>query len=229
VIVSHGRVIVVLSIALALSLLGVAFLLGRESGRGPQPIVAAAPSEPTVAPPAVAPPAVAPPAVAPPAPTPTPPTPTTPEPAIAPSPTPPPTAHAKDDSAEKQAIARYFREVDQLQNSDVENPEAAASSLINAASDGDTSGLRALVQQARAAEAKAAALTPPAPCEKYHRQLVRVLADSRQMVQALEHGIAGGAVDTLPGLLAQAQATKSRADALAHEERAIKSRFGLAR
>src|SRR5581483_6399025 len=97
--------------------------------------------------------------------------------------------------AEKQAIARYFREVDRLQSADVDNPEASAGSLINAASSGDKSGLRKLVAQA--VEHKARALTPPTPCVRYHKQLVTVLAESREMMQQLERGLAGGNLEAL--------------------------------
>jgi hypothetical protein len=226
--VQSRHIIIALGAGLALSLLLIAFLLGRESARPPSLPLPPPSTKPTLA--APTPPAATPPEASPsPFATATPPPPVPAPPSPPPSPSPSPSPEPRDLAPDKQAIARYFREVDQLQNVDVDNPEAAASSLINGASNGDTSGLRALVKQARDAEAKAAALTPPAPCAQYHRQLLRVMTQSREMLQQLERGIAGGDVEALPALLGQANAMKSQAEALAHEERAIKSRFGLPR
>ncbi|MDB4964925.1 MAG: hypothetical protein JWN44_614, partial [Myxococcales bacterium] len=64
-------------------------------------------------------------------------------------------------------------------------------------------------------------------CAHYHKQLVNVLAETRDMFQQLERGIGGGNLEALPGLLGRANGTKSRAEALAREEREIKSRFGI--
>ena len=38
-------------------------------------------------------------------------------------------------------------------------------------------------------------MTPPAPCAAYHKKLVALLADSREMIQKLAHGFAGGSLD----------------------------------
>src|SRR5689334_16317877 len=82
--VSDRRVIVALSVCLAASLLAVAFLLGRESGRSPQPVMTPAPVAPPLA---AAPPPAPEPEPAPVPPPPAPPLPTAP-------PTPPPPAPA---------------------------------------------------------------------------------------------------------------------------------------
>jgi len=132
------------------------------------------------------------------------------------------------DDPDKQAVAHYFREVDRLQDVDVDNPEAAATSLIGAATSGDTSGLRALVSQARDAEQKVRAVTPPPPCAHYHEQLVSMLAESRSMLQRLEQGIGGGDPGSLSALISQANSAKSRSAALASEARELKRRYGIA-
>jgi hypothetical protein len=135
---------------------------------------------------------------------------------------------AADDSTEKQAVARYFREVDRLQNVDVDNPEASATSLIGAATSGDTSGLRALASQARDTEQKVRAITPPPACAHYHEQLVSMLAESHSMLQRLEQGLGGGDLESLPALVSQANSAKSRSGALAQEAHELKRRYGVA-
>src|SRR5205823_950583 len=81
---------------------------------------------------------------------------------------------------------------------DVDDPQASAQALVNAASSGDNSGLQKLVAQARSAELEARALTPPPACAAYHKKLVALLVDSRDMMQKLAAGFAGGSLDALP-------------------------------
>ncbi|HEX8952506.1 MAG TPA: hypothetical protein VF945_11710, partial [Polyangia bacterium] len=122
---------------------------------------------------------------------------------------------------------QYFREVDRLQNVDVDNPEASAQALINSATSGDTSGLDKLVQQARDAERSARTVTPPASCAAYHKKLLALLADSRELVQQLARGFGSGSLDALPGLMSRANAQKARQESLARDARELKRRYGL--
>jgi hypothetical protein len=232
--------IIVLSCCLGICLFALGFLLGRESNRAAASVVSAPPPEvvaaaepvpaapvaapsqapaPTVAPVDVPPVASAPARGTPPSPSPASPT------RISPKST---SSAAVSDSTDTQAVASYFRDVDRLQNIDVDNPEAAATSLIGAATSGDTSGLRQLVSQARDTEQKVRAITPPPPCAQYHERLLSLHAESRSMLQRLEQGLGGGDLGSLPALLSQANAAKSRSEALASEAREIKRRYGVA-
>ncbi|MGZ3440870.1 MAG: hypothetical protein ACXVDD_15205 [Polyangia bacterium] len=196
------RLVTALVIALGVCLLVIGIFIGREM-REPAPIaptVSTAPSKPL--PPIFEPPPAAPPAPAPPA--------------------------SAVDSAEQQRVAQYFRDVDRIQNMDVDNPEATAQSLIQAASSGDSSGLRKLLAQARDVEQQVRAIAPPPPCAGYHKKLVSVLSESREMLQQLERGLSGGSgIEALPGLLSRANGEKSRSEALIREEKEIKRRYGL--
>jgi hypothetical protein len=193
-----------LVVSLGVCLLVIGVFIGREM-REPAPVaappVAAAPVKP---PPPIFDPTAAP---APP--------PTSSEPAVAAT------------SGDAQRAAQYFREIDRLQKVEVDNPQATAQSIVQAAASGDTSGIHKLVTQAQTAEARAHALTPPPTCAAYHKKVLAVLADDRAMMQQLESGLTSGSVDSLPALLTHANATKSRTDALAREERELKRRFGL--
>jgi hypothetical protein len=205
--VESRRLVLVLSCGLGVALFALGFLLGRESMRMSQvaevlPTIAVAPT---------------------PSPSPLPPV-MPPSPVVAP----PPAASAIA-PAEKQAVAEYFKVADRLQSADVDDPQAMAASLIGAASEGDTSGLRRLVAQATAALDKARTLTAPPPCGHYHKELVGILTQSRALLQQLEHQVAAGSVESLPTLLTQANGTKARAEALSREERQLKARFGLSR
>jgi len=237
------RAIILLSCCLGICLFALGFLLGRESNRAPAAVVSAPPGgvaatrepvpvpapsrvpAPTLASPAL--PAAASRAAEPPA---------APPPArasrtrAAPTRTSPESASpaVADDSAGKEAVARYFHEVDRLQNIDVDNPEAAATSLIGAATSGDTSGLRRLVVQARDTEQRVRAITPPPPCAHYHERLVSMLAESHSLLQGLEKGLGGGDLESVPALVSQANSAKSRSEALVNEAREIKRHYGVA-
>jgi len=200
---SRGLVTVLLA-ALGVCLLVIGIFIGRETTRPLEPIaqpVVAAPAKPL--PPVFVPP---PPALA--------------------SPPPPPAAPAIDPE-EKRRVGQYLREVDRLQNVDVDNPEASAQAMISGAAAGDTSGLDKLVQQARDAERGARALTPPPPCAAFHKKLLALLADSREMAQALSRGFANGDLSSLTSMMGRANSDKARQEALARDEKELKRRYGL--
>ena len=204
------RLIIALVAALGVCLLIIGIFIGRETARpepAPLPIAQPAPQKPL--PPIFEPPATPPPAAA-----------------TAP-PAPPAASPASVDPEEKRRVAQYFRDVDRLQNVDVDDPQASAQALINAAGSGDNSGLEKLVATARNAEQQARALTPPAPCAAFHKKLVALLAESREMIQKLATGFAGGSLDALPSLMTRANAEKARQESLARDEAALKRRYGL--
>jgi len=196
------RLVIALTVALGVCLLIIGVFIGRESARPdtPPPPVAAAPQKPL--PPIFEPPAQPPAA-------------------------PPPPSEPAVDPAEKQRVAQYFREIERIQNVDVDNPEASAQALVNAATSGDTSGIDKLVQQAKDADKKARAVTPPPPCTAYHKKLLTLLADSREMVQKLAQGFAGGSLEALPGLMTRANSEKARQESLERDEKELKRRYGL--
>jgi hypothetical protein len=192
------RLVIALVVALGVCLLVIGIFIGRESAR-PEPAAATAPIG--AAPPAKPLPPIF-------------------EPPPAPQP-------ATVDPEDKRRVAQYFRDTDRLQNVDVDDPQASAQALVNAASSGDSSGLQKLVAQARSAEQQARALVPPPPCAAYHKKLVALLADSRDMMQKLAAGFAGGSLDALPSLMARANAQKERAESLTRDEKELKRRYGL--
>ena len=243
--VTSQRAIILLSGCLGICLFALGFLLGRESNREPATLVSALAPQVVTGDPAPASPAAARSEAPSEAPAPTLPPPVSPKLAPPVSPTVAPRTGAAsapirftsgasaspgpaDSAADKQAVARYFDQVDRLQNVDVDNPEASASALIGAATSGDTSGLQQLVAQARDTEQKVRAITPPPPCAQYHQQLLSMLGESHSMLQRLEQGIGGGGLDSLPALVSQANAAKSRSEKLADQARELKRRYGVA-
>lgn len=227
-----------------LSLLAVAFLLGRASGpeRATSRLDGAAPA--FAAPPAGSGAAV-PTAPAPP--------PSSAEPAIAeppsssaplfaqdaapepqapflPTPVPDSELAPPPDDPERAAVAAYLDAVDAIQASGVAgSPEGAANEMAAALARGDASGLDGLVREAEEARRRLLAISPPPACAAHHRETVASFDDALAMLRALK--AATGSEDpaaALADVAARATSLKARAESLKAEEEELRRR-GLKR
>lgn len=251
-----GWVLAVICGGLALSLLALAFLLGRQSGGGGNGNVAQAVS-PAPAPSVVAaaPPAVSSQPVVPP----TPPAPVT-QPATAPAdakvaiPTDPTTPHIpppvyatpSQGSVQPQTSVVVTQKpgstsapVDEAEKAavvayfaSVDNlhPGSLSGSpeeLVNAAATGDLSGIDKMITQAREGERTARSITPPAPCRDVHQQSVKLLGDSIQMLVAIRAALAQGDVGKLQDFSLRATTMKSQAEELERRQNAIRVKYGV--
>jgi hypothetical protein len=229
----------------ALSLLAVAYLLGRASGPAstvapPAPATAGgAPSSVSVARPAE-PPALQGTGLAPealPASVSTPPGasfPALPLPeSSAPqrAPAAPSTAAPAPADPERAAVAAYLNAVDRIQPAEIGGTaESAANELAAALAKGDTSGLDAMIRDSEAAKAKLAAVVPPAPCAAHYRESAASLDDGLAMLKALKSAVESpDPVGALAAVGSRATELRSRAEALQREDAALRQRYGLAR
>ena len=132
-------------------------------------------------------------------------------------------------SAEARArVSAYFTQMDAIQSGGpIGDQEAFATTLLQGALSGDFSGIDNLVRAADEAERRALALQPPGECAEYHRMAVTLLQESRTMINALRDGLKGNDSNALTSVGASAQSMKTRADALAGAEKALRARFGL--
>jgi len=236
-------VLVGLATLAAVSLLAVAFLLGRASGpsapQAPAPTAHAESVAPEAAPPAPAPiPGLTPfasapepvrpaePSVVPAAPVVAPPPPAAPDPA-------PPTAGPvpAPEVPGAAAVAAYFAALDAIGPSGpAGDPQSLAGGLATALAQGDTSGIDGLIRETEESRARLLAIAPPAACAAHHRETLASLDDALGMLRALK--AATGSDDpatALADVATRSTALKSRAEALQAEERALRERYGLAR
>lgn len=247
--VNRGLLVGLAAVA-ALSLLGVAFLLGRASGTGNAPAAASGVATPNAAPSSVSvnrasepvllqapgtapdPSPFAPPCVTLPTPAAAPP----PEPYAAPRPDPEPApvsrvaARASADP-ERGAVAAYLDAIDRIQPAQVSgSAENAANELATALAKGDTSGLDAMIRDSEAAKAKLSALVPPAPCAGHYRESLASLDDALGMLRSLKGAMESpDPVGALVGVAGRATELRSRAEALQREDAALRQRYGLNR
>ena len=205
----------------AVAVLGVVFLLGRESARTPPPrpdavLPPGPPLSPTVQAPQADPPApsgfLAAPAEAP--------APPAPRPAA-------PAAAAPNGLAEREAVAAYFKAVDRLQPDLKGDPESAAQQVMAGVSKGDTSGLEGMDQQARTARSRMAALTPPPPCAAFHQESLALMDAGQALMAGLKQAMASQDTARLGELSDRANALKARTDALRTQEETLRRQYGL--
>lgn len=243
--VNKGFLIALATVA-ALSLLGVAFLLGRASGTGNAPAAASGVSAPNAAPSSVSVNRASEPALlqAPgTAPDPSPfapsgvtlPTPVAEPPAeTRPAPEPAPVslvaARASTDP-EHAAVAAYLEAIDRIQPAQVSgSAENAANELATALAKGDTSGLDTMIRDSEVARAKLSALVPPAPCAGHYRESLASLDDALGMLRSLKAAMESpDPVGALVGVAGRATELRSRAEALQREDAALRQRYGLVR
>ena len=228
----------------ALSLLAVAFLLGRASGssNAPAPPAGGAPSSNVVTRPAEPPTLPAPalataalpngePASPPAAPLPAPTLPTSDvSPRVPTAPVPAAAARAAADP-ERAAVAAYLDAVDRIQPAAIGgSAESAANELATALAKGDTSGLDAMIRDSEAAKGRLAAIVPPASCAAHYRESAGSLDDGLEMLRALKAAVESaepaGAHAAVGG---RATELRARAEALQREDAALRQRYGIAR
>jgi hypothetical protein len=232
--VSRGLLIALVAAALV-GILGVAFLVGRESAHAPQAVPVSTTSTTSSASPssAVAEPLGAPSAAYANPFTPALPTGEAPPPSSLPlsgtvAVAPPNAAAALHDTM-RDAVAAYFREVEAIQSQakSWSDPEALAQKLLEQASKGDVSGFDGLAAANQKVRDSLRAVAVPEPCREHHRRTVALLDESIAMLERVKGQMNGADVSSLTAMATQGQELERNAksvDAMAAE---IKRRFGL--
>jgi hypothetical protein len=239
--VNRGLLIGVVAVAGA-SVLGLAFVLGRESGSGvsapPTRIERVAP-RPQEEPPALPTPVAASAAMITERPETRPisaPAPSAPAPWV-PVQAPPVQVPAPVDGErrgagpdpERASVVAYFDAVDHIQPGAMSGEaDGIANEMAAALANGDTSGLDKMIRQTEAAKERLAAIAPPAPCATFHRESLGSLDDGLEVLRSLKTAMESPEPATqLAGVAARANTLRSRADVLQKEEQALRQRYGL--
>jgi hypothetical protein len=232
---------------LALSLLGFAFLLGRQSApaappAAPAPPVLAAPkqeappSQPlqvgavpvAPAPPAVyVPPPVAappppPPAVPPAAPLPPPPPPVPVAVApVAPAPVPAPAAP----TGPSPAVKAYFAKIDKIMagTQDIGDQNAFATQLLQQSMNGKTEGFDSLIASTRKTAQALRSITPPPNCREHYHLLLRQTDKSLSLLEKVKKATVNMDTNELTALGAEGQGMQVEANRLKQLDEQLRS------
>lgn len=211
---ANRKIVIALGSALGLSLLTIAFLLGRLSA-GPEVVTLATPaSNPSASEPAAlaaaespAPSMEAAPAAA-----------DSATPLSAPiqeiAPAPPAGINAVATSPERQQVASYFAEVDRLEDMGAGDPQAFASSMMQSLSSGDFSEFDKLLEKAKTLRQRLLAIVPPPACAEHHRLARTLSADSVAMLERLKAALVKGDSMALMGIASDGKTLETQANQL---------------
>jgi hypothetical protein len=225
-----------LAVVLGVSLLAVAYLMGRQSLRA-EPAVTAVPARHAPAPrPPTATEVTAPTAV--PAPavgeahssgeTPDHQVERGPVPDLRPIAEPHAAAAPQVDAAAAGRVAVYFAGLDRVSGTGFSGlSQEGAQRLIAAAVGGDTSGLDGLVADAERAEREVQATLAPPECVEYHHELLGLLSESRALLEELRTAMAAQNSDGLVLMSARAGALQRRAEELRDREKNLRARYNV--
>jgi hypothetical protein len=112
-------------------------------------------------------------------------------------------------------VAAYFLRMDSIQSQSVAgDPNTFAMGLIKAGLGGSTSGFDQLIADTQQMEEEIRAVTPPPSCEAYHQANLKSLAESREIIDAMKTAFERRD-------FSQLTAIAQRAGALQHEAQAL--------
>jgi hypothetical protein len=220
--------------ALACALLVIAFLLGRVSAPRVEPTPALASAQTAEIPvPAAVTMTPAPAAIAP----------STPEPVAIPTSEPTsrpalalqvPTISAPPSlppartpaSSERELVAAYFGQVDQLEDFGAGDPQAFASSLMDSVGNGDFTKFDELLTRSRTQRDRLRAVTPPRSCAEHHKVALALSGDSVVMMERLRAALMKGDTAALLAMATEARTLEAQAGRLKAMGEAIKRQQG---
>ena len=232
---SNRKVVIALATALGLSLLVIAFLLGRVSAK---PTTVAPAAATTALPSALGAPTVYEALSAPPQATPLTVNAVTPASSAAtftetlresaPMPTIGGTgATAASLPAERQNVAAYFAQLDQIEEVGGGDPQAFASSMMQSLSSGDFSKFDDLLAKARKQKQRLQSMAPPSVCVEHHRQALALSGDSVTMLERLKAALMKGDSMALMGIASEGQTLETQANQLKALGEKIKRQAGV--
>lgn len=240
---SNRRIVAALASALGLSLLVIAFLLGRISAK-PATVVVATPAAAPVAAPSALPEVVAPPSLgevvtaSSTAPASTLDSPTAfspapsfaelarqsaPMPALGTTPASAPVAGQRD----RQNVVAYFAQLERIEDVGAGDPQAFASSMMQSLSSGDFSQFDDLLAKARTQKQRLQSMAPPSVCIEHHRMALALSSDSVTMLERLKAALMKGDSMALMGIASEGRTLETQANELKSLGEKIKRQAGV--
>ena len=228
---NNKRLVVVLAGALGCSLLAIAFLLGRVTAK-PGDGVRIEEATPALAAPTATVGPIAP----------------APEPAaggandstpglnVGPIPFPPieapgkPVAEAASSNpltADQQAIAAYFVQLERIEDVGAGDPQAFAASMLQSVSSGDFSGFDDLLTKSRLQQERLRRVATPQACREHHGLALALSADSVSMLERIKAALMRGDSTALITIASEGRTLEEQANRLKSMGEAIKKQAGL--
>ncbi|MBW2190829.1 MAG: hypothetical protein JRG93_14805 [Deltaproteobacteria bacterium] len=116
---------------------------------------------------------------------------------------------------ERAAVAEYFQQVDLIQShAGAGDPNAFAMDMIKAGMGGATSGFDQLIADSDRMKRELESMTPPPSCAQYHQANLEMLEESRGMLESMKVAITTRNMESLSALAQQSADLQARAEAL---------------
>jgi len=132
------------------------------------------------------------------------------------------TPSANEGDKKTWAMNEYFGKVHALQvGPPGTSPQSFAQQMLSDTMNGDTSGIDGLLKEAKDAERKAKDLRPPTGAEGYHRKLIDLLGDSARLLASEREALITKNSDQLMSLVSTAKRLEQKALALEEEEKSL--------
>jgi len=130
----------------------------------------------------------------------------------------------------RATVAAYLDAVEHIQAGKLGEAAGVANEMAAALAKGDTSGLDGMIREAEAARGSLGSLAPPPSCAAHYRESLGSLDDALEILRSLKTAMESPEpAAQLPGIATRAAALRSRAEALQKEEVALRQRYGLMR
>ncbi len=136
---------------------------------------------------------------------------------------------AQPQNPERDAVARYFQEIDALQAGGAfsSDPQTFAMTLIGQSAQGDWRSFDAMARDQRLLVERAGRVTVPSACQSYHTRSLALMRESMALLESIKSGMQAGNTSALTTLSARAQKLQTEAADLQALGESIKRQYGI--
>ncbi|MEM9728648.1 MAG: hypothetical protein AAF997_08690 [Myxococcota bacterium] len=121
-------------------------------------------------------------------------------------------------------MSDYFEQMDAIRaGEEMGDPNAFAMGIVRSAFSGSTEGISSLVDDTAEIQSKMQAITPPAEAADYHEASLAALAQGKALMEDLQRAIETQDVQRLSGIAAKAKALQSTTRELELREQQLRS------
>lgn len=139
-----------------------------------------------------------------------------------------PPAAGQHEVAAAARVAAYLAQVERVHGSGgLPQDQAGIQRMLIAMLQGDTSDFDRLMVATETAEREVKAIQAPPECQAYHAVLVSLLAESRALLADLRAATVGQDTDGLASMAARAASLQAKAEELKTQERELRRTYGL--
>jgi hypothetical protein len=122
------------------------------------------------------------------------------------------------------AVAAYFRQMDAIgaEAKAGQDPQSLARTVLDQALSGNMGGIEGLIATQRSLEVRLQQIQPPPSCSEYHRRSVRLFARATALLERVRDATTGAGGPDLAGVAVEGRAVEEEAravDALANDLR----------